>query len=170
MTGTPQLYKLIHWSGRGWMPILGLWESDPEESIKVDCMKTVRRSRVWFAQTKGVQEEAWTCQRCKTPLLGVMQEEGQALQRSIFLCALLGSRAPPSQATGADASHCCHLRLQRQLQTDTTTKRPVNRCRSLPPPSQGCTLGDSSLLLKVPQCSTNHCPFLPRVCATSCLR
>ena len=100
LTGTPQLDKLIHWSGWGWLLILGLWESDPGESIRVDCMKTARRSRVWFAETKGVQEEAWTCQRCKTPLLGVMQGEGRALQRSIFLCALLGSRVPPATYRG----------------------------------------------------------------------
>ena len=33
LTGTPQLDKLIHWSGRGWILRLGLWESDPGESI-----------------------------------------------------------------------------------------------------------------------------------------
>lgn len=129
---------------------LGLWETDSGESIRVDCMKTARRSRVWFARTKRVQEEAWTCQRCKTPLLGVIQK------RSVFLCALLGSRAPPPHATGADARHCCYLRRQRQLQTTPAAKRPINRCRSLLPPSQGCA-------------RINHCLSLPRVCATSCL-
>lgn len=73
------------------------------------------------------QEEAWTCQRCKTPLLGSNARRGAGPPKEHLLLCTLGSRAPPSQATGRCASHCCHLRLQRQPQTDTTTKLPCKQ-------------------------------------------
>lgn len=104
------------WVGRDWVLKLRLQKSDWGRGLGLAVWRQPEGAGVWGTTTGMYKEEAWGCQRGKSPLLGDTWGEEQDCHKNFFPDTCTCRQVPPTGAPGLGMSHHCHWRLQGRLE------------------------------------------------------